>query len=271
MKRAGAAALVAAIALLCASCLSVETTVRVNPDGSGTVHQVFMMDREFLQMMQEFGSMGQSSNDDGDGAEEFDLIQEDDLRGAAEDMGEGVRFVSAVPMSTEAQQGYEAIYAFDDIENLRVNQNPSEKVPGDAPAGPEEAREYLTFDLQRGNPSVLTVRFPKDETKMDAAQDEAPENMDPSMAMMMRDFYKNMRIAVLLEVNGRIVSTDATYRTGNAITLVDMDFGKIVEDEERFTKLVQSQTETLEELKDLVKDVPGLKVETQERIEVRYR
>ncbi len=263
--------MVAAIALLCAGCLSVETTVRVNADGSGTVHQVFMMDREFLQMLQEFGSMGQGSDGKSDGTEKFDLIQEDDLRSAAEDMGEGVRFLSAVPMSTDAQDGYEAVYAFDNIEKLRVNQNPSEKVPGDTPAGPEEAREFLTFEFQRGNPNALTVRFPKDEADMEAARDDAPENMDPSMAMMMRDFYENMRIAVLLEVNGSIVSTDATYRSGNVITLLDMDFGKIVEDEERFTRLVQSQTETLEELKDLVQDVPGLQVETQERIVVRYR
>jgi hypothetical protein len=271
MKRAGVAALVAAVALLCTGCLSVETTVRVNADGGGTVHQVFMMNREFLQMMKEFGSMGQSSDDEADADDELDLIQEDELRRAAEEMGEGVRFLSAVPLSTDAQQGYEAVYAFENIEELRVNQNPSEKVPGDAPAGPEEAQEFVTFQLQRGNPNVLTVHFPQDETEVDARRDEAPEELDPSMAMMMRDFYENMRISLLLEVNGIIVSTDATYRSQNVITLLDMDFGKIVEDEERFMRLAQSRADTLEELKLLVQDVPGLKLEMQERIVVRYR
>ncbi len=87
----------------------------------------------------------------------------------------------------------------------------------------------------------------------------------------MRQFFQEMRIRLAVEVNGNIVDTDASYRDGSAVTLVDLDFGKLVQDEGLFRKVLASQPKTLEDMKSLDSGVPSLKVEPKDRLNVRFR
>ncbi len=52
---------------------------------------------------------------------------------------------------------------------------------------------------------------------------------------------------------------------------MEMDFGKLLEDENTFKELVTAQPKTLEASKELLKDKPGIKVELQDQIIIRFR
>ena len=67
------------------------------------------------------------------------------------------------------------------------------------------------------------------------------------------------------------METNASYVDGSTVTLMDIDFANILEDEEKFKELMSANPETVEEMKELVKDNPGIKVEIEEAIRIRFR
>ena len=74
-----------------------------------------------------------------------------------------------------------------------------------------------------------------------------------------------------VEVEGSIIDTNALYREGSRITIMELDFGKLLENEEQFQKLTRANPETLEETKELFKDIPGMKVELQDTLKITFR
>jgi hypothetical protein len=88
---------------------------------------------------------------------------------------------------------------------------------------------------------------------------------------MMKEFYRDMKIGLIIEVDGRITKTNASYHDDSQVTIMEMDFAKLLEDEERFRQLITSDPETIEEIKGIAEDVPGIKVETEEVITVEFR
>jgi hypothetical protein len=261
--------------LLLSSCLQVNTTVKVNTDGSGTVEERFLMSHTVVEMMAGFQSMGEgSSSDDKDN---LGLFDQEELASDAEKMGEGVRLSSVEPLDTSWGQGYLATYAFDDINKVRVNQNPGDNMPsGGSMMGEEqqETKEYITFSFRKGNPAVLEVMLPQEAQDPD---DEAEDQDMPSGgqgmddAQMMAQYLNDMRIQVQLVVNGRIVETNASYRDGNTVTLMDMDFEKILSDPDAFQKLNEMDADSLAEMRDVVESVPGIQVELKEKLSLRFR
>jgi len=72
-------------------------------------------------------------------------------------------------------------------------------------------------------------------------------------------------------VDGRITETNASYVEDSTVTLMDVDFAKILQDEEKFKELLEANPATIEEMKQLVQDNPGIKVEIEESIRIRFR
>jgi hypothetical protein len=259
----------AAIALL-SGCLQYETIITVESDGSGRLEQIFLMNHEILAMLE--GMASQSESGEGAEKEEFSLLDTEELEEQAQAMGEGVSLVSAEPMATDWGEGYVAVFEFRDISKLRVNQNPGEKVPDAGPSEGETQEENLTFEFERGNPSVLTVRFPSQEVEeQDEAEVGEAEMNTEGMDEMMRQFYTDMRILIALDIDGRIVSTNAGHRSGNRITLMDLDFNAILENPEATERLMNQQAQTIGDLQSLAAMVPGIQIETTDPVQVRFR
>jgi hypothetical protein len=63
-----------------AGCIEIETVVRVNPDGSGTITERLVMSNEIVQMISEMAPDGQPA----------ELLNEQELMDAAPGFGEGV-------------------------------------------------------------------------------------------------------------------------------------------------------------------------------------
>jgi hypothetical protein len=246
-------------------CLDMETVINVEKDGSGTVEQTFLMQKDMVMMMQ---SMSEEQN-----GGEFALLDREELENNAAGMGEGVTLVSAEPLEREGFQGYKAVYSFTDINELEVNQNPGGKVPDTGPEQEPEVEENLTFSFQRGTPSVLEVMFPKKEDL--TAQSEDSDGQERRMPgeeeiEMMKQIYEKMRVAIKLTVDGTIRKTNATYRDGSTLTLMEIEFGKLFEDRETIERLTEREPGSLEAMKSLVNEIPGIKVELNDTINVAF-
>ena len=272
----------AALALVLAGCFDSAILIKVNKDGSGTVEETVILSTAFTELVASFGA-GMSGEGDGQPEDpEQDLVDEEKLRAKAQAMGPGVELVSAEPVVTDSGSGFKALYRFEDINTLRVNQNPSDNVPA-PPSGGEEAEsteELLQFRLARGGTATLEILYPQELSEEQAEEDtgdpqgadEQPDmSADPEMMAMMKELYRGMRMRLAVEVNGSIVETNASYRDGSRVTLMDVDFGRLMDEGDKFDELMRAKPETVEEMKEVLQGVESIKVETAENIRIRFR
>jgi len=276
---------VAAVAAL-AGCIDVETLVKVKPDGSGTVEEKVLMKKELVAMMQ---NMGASMGATGETESGFSLLDRDELEKDAQAMGDGVTLISAEALSTDTGEGYLARFAFEDINALRLNQNPGDRAPseGGQGDGPEvgSKNETLIFSFTPGDEPVLIIQPPVEDTSGTADAKETTGKAGPEAAdaastadeaaqaqamMMMQQMFDGLRVAIHLEVEGEIIETNATHRDGSRVTLMEMDFSKLLQDPERFQAFVKSDPDSLEGAKELMKDLPGAKVDLNDEIKIRF-
>ena len=94
---------------------------------------------------------------------------------------------------------------------------------------------------------------------------------DPKAAEMMKELFKDMGVKVSLVIDGTIIKTNATYRNKSELTFMEMHFGKILENKEVFDKVSAAEPKTIEEIKGLVKDLPGLKIEMNNPVVVEFK
>ena len=202
---------------------------------------------------------------------------QEQLEEMARRMGPGVSPVSAEPLESGSAKGYKVVFRFTDINQVRLNQNPASGLSGSpmaAAAADPEAEESYTFRFTRGNPGVLQIIAPP-EPPQEAEEEADPQSMGQeereAMLEMMRLLYKDLRVRISVELPGSIVSSNASYRQGNRVTLVDLDLTRLLEDEARFRQLAMANPKTLQESKALLQNTPGIRVELKERVEVRFR
>lgn len=220
-------------------CMQVDTLIKVKPDGSGVIEETFLMNKAFVQqmrtMMEEMAKqMEQQMAEQADQQmpegkkedtpqkekepqkkpESFNIFNEKELKERASDLGEGVTYVSGSKIVTDDYEGYKVIYAFNDIQKIKINQNPGEKVPsGPQPESPDSKtkEEYITFIYTKGKPSELLIKLPAEKPKKkseDVPEDQtaAPTDDQQAEAMMaqMKGIFEGMKIAVAVEVEGEI-------------------------------------------------------------------
>jgi hypothetical protein len=275
-------------------CLQVDTLIKVKPDGSGTIEETFMMSKEVVQlmtgmmegMMEGMAEPGKEPSakqpEQKQAKDSFDLFDEAKLKQEAGAMGEGVTYVSGKKISTDTFEGYRAVYAFADINKLTLNQNPSDSVPSDpSESGSAKKAEYVAFHFTKGAPATLMVKLPDEKPlkKDDAAK--PAETPEPSaaeqqqeaemMLAQMKTMFKGMKIAMAIEVQGAVVQTNATHRDGSRITLMELDFGKLLEMPDKLVQFSQLQPETLEDAKKFMKDLPGIKAEMNKEVTIKFK
>ncbi len=255
----GAAVLVLMMGAL-SGCLTAETEIFVKKDGSGTVTETIMMKAEIVEMLANIR-----------GEEDYSLLNEEELTEKAGNMGPGVEFVGAEPAARGGFTGYTATYRFDNIENLRLNQNPGDDLPDEA-SDSGSVEEIVRFAFEPGNTGTLTILLPGPETEESgSAAVEVPEEEQQQFIEGFQSLYNDMKISMKVTVDGNITRTNAVFREGRSITLMEIDFSKIAGDPEKVRMLAQYQPETLEGLKKLMAEVPGMKAELKEEISVTFR
>ncbi|MCX7029522.1 MAG: hypothetical protein NTU62_05305 [Spirochaetes bacterium] len=271
-----ATALLAIVAL--AGCMDTSTKITVKPDGSGTIEKTIVLSSHLAEFAQSMGmKMDRASLEQG-------MLNEEGLRTEAAQMGTGVAFVSAQKITTAKGNGYRALYSFTDITKLKINRNPVGDVAmptggtgGGAASGgaggsggQQSVPEYLTFSFAKGTPAVLTIVEPKVQRSTTGAS-SGQAAADPAQLAALKPLYSDLRIALSIEVQGKITETNAAFVSGSTVTLMDMDFGVILADDATVKKLSALPTQSLAEVEALVKSLPGVKLDTQESVKIAFK
>lgn len=273
-------ALIVAAAVV-AGCMNISSTLTVGPDGSGTITERLTLNPQFAMMMQKMKQMGDST------ATSDQLFTEEEVREEA-DARPGMQIETVEVISGFDGEGYEAVYAFDNVNDINYNPSPDDALPDEAADeagdeggdGPFELLSAVDVSFSPGSPATLTLHMPRDTTEDGEAEEDAfslegPGDGDTSEQemQMVREMMKDAGINLSITIDGEIVETNATHRSGDTITLMDMDFGKVAEDSTAFYRLMRSEEESLspEAAIDSLNALPGMTIEPQETVTVRFR
>jgi len=217
----------AALAVLLSGCFHITSLLTVRPDGSATLRDEVVLSGFALMALQDAAEEG--------GEEAKEMFAREDVETRAAALGEGVRLVSLEP----ADDGYVAVYAVDDVRQLRYS-------TPDLPSNDAEADDNspigdgvdLSFAFEDGDPSTLRIVVPKPErAKPDAPEPdengmvEAEEDVDPAqqaqMMTMLRSFFGDARMTVQVAVDGDVVETNAAHVDGSTVTVFDLPFSAV--------------------------------------------
>ncbi len=301
MKRFFYAALSVLMVAFLSGCIQDSIVIHIKPDGSGTIEETALFSNSVLDIMDSFAvgmadagkQKGDQDNKDaarGDSEKELKKMRAEiiakmvkDAEKRAESFGAAVKFVSAKPAKTDTASGYTAVYAFQDINQVKVNQNPGDKVEGQK-AGKSDSlpkEEFLLFKFIKGSPARLIVTLPaqKDTAgEKQAAPDSAeagegkPDMQPDARAQeMMKNIFQDLKLKIALQFEGAIVNTNATFREGSTVTLIEMDFARIIGNPALFKQLSAANPQSIEEMKALFKSVEGLKFETNNPVTIEFK
>jgi len=222
-------ACVVATAALAAGCLQANTLVKVKADGSGTIEQTVFISQQAIGMLGAMGKMGEQKEDM---PTPDDFFNEAKFREAAGRLGPGVTFVSMQPLTAEGMKGVKATYSFSDITQVRVDQGQS--VPGmPGQEAQESGGQPITFQLQeQASGAAMTITMPQPGAGSQKAETppEQAQQIPPEMMGMMQMLLKGMKVRVAVEVEGKILKTDAAYHTDNTVTLFEVDMDTLMQD-----------------------------------------
>ncbi len=262
-------------AIFFSGCLQVKTTVNLNKVGSGTIEEIVMMKSEVINMMKEFAMSFDSTK-----SEEFNMFNETELTEKASNFGEGVKYLSGEKIIVDGYEGFKAVYSFSDINKIKLNPSPEDKIPfgddlGETENETELVDDLLKFDFKAGNPSTLVINFPKPQMKDEIQQDSAYTPIEDSTfteaaEQKMMEMFDGMKMALYVNFKDGIDETDASFVDSSKVTLMEIDFSEIIKNKEVFKKFQGTKPETMEEFKEVVGDLEGIKIEFKEQVTIKF-
>jgi hypothetical protein len=266
-------------AVLSTGCLTSDSIIVVQPDGSGTITNTILLKAATIELLNNVQAVSEAETGKKEksvaGVKE--LFSEAKMREATASMGEGVTFQSMEPMKTEGWEGVKVNYAFQDISKLKFNIR-SES----AMAMTESTPELMTFRFApagAASPAKLTIVMPLEKALKDRAQTTGPmpKKDDSAMTKVLMEQFKTMfdglRASVAVEVAGPIVKTNADYVSGSRVTLLAIDFNQLIAsgaDLEMFGAITDG-TMPLAEAREKLKATKGLSMQLEPVVNVEFR
>lgn len=265
-------------------CIDATSAILVKKDGSGFIVETVYMGKAAVDMMTGMmaGLGGQANATPGKIPLEIDKYKAKAIK-----MGEGVQYVSAKQVSkTDGSSGVKVTYSFEDVRKLKISQNPDAPSAGGPGMNVETSKsrddKKITFDFQPGNSPLLVIKMPPMEQNSPAGKEDkgnkGSQAQDAQGMAMMKAMLKDMRIRLMVKVDGNITKSNASYieasgteGSKNVITLLDMDIGKLLEMPEQMEKLkAMSEIKDVAAAKEAFKEIPNFKVETEEVINIQF-
>ena len=254
-------------ALALSSCFQHEMAITLNKDGSGTVVEESLMSAQMLAMLAQMAA--------GFGGEEgevpdptADLLSEEEAQKRAKELGEGVTLVKIEPVEVNGAKGARVTYAFKDINKLNADLGSGMNSMGASEEEGDEGKKEqpIGFAYQDGK---LTIKMPQPDQD---ANPEAAGEPDAQQMAMMKQIFADMKMAIKLVIAPGIADTNASHRDGDTITLMAIDFGKLVANPDNFKKLAATQNESdPAAMMAALKDIDGVKLETQPEVTVSLK
>ncbi|MDP7742459.1 MAG: hypothetical protein QGF67_13540 [Lentisphaeria bacterium] len=249
-------------------CMDVTMDIKVKKDGSGVLTQRVFMGGGMPGMMANMNDGGEAS-----------LYNIDDLKAAAEKIGEGVTFAGVVDITNKkGAKGFRASYNFPDITALNLQSSDE--------SGMGQMMEGMVFEFEGGETARLTINMPGNsedgggasgrssgEAGGDSDQDGDAMQMGAEMMAGMQQMFDGMRFWLRVRVDGAIVETNAQYvnKRKTGVTLMKMDIGEMVKNAELMEKLEGSDNSSPAAIKKVFGDVDFLRLEDQEKVVISFK
>jgi hypothetical protein len=246
-------------------CFQMGTVIHVRGDGSGTIDQRLVFSQAALSQLKQFAMLG--------GGKAFDPVSEEQARADAAKLGPGVTFVSSTAVNDDSGQGRASVYAFTDINQLRVNQQPS--APGGVSIraeGLDSNGPAITFKLTHlpdGN-AVMTIAVPQPNLPGGgtSAQTGTSNMPSPEQISMLKDMLSGARVTIVVEPAGTLVKTSSPFVDGQRVTLLDVNLDQVLKDETLLPRMQAAKT--ADDMKAILKDAPGLKINLEREITIEF-
>lgn len=240
------------------SCFELDSIVKVNKDGSGVVEESTLVSAQLKAMM--------AAGAQGGGEAKMDILPtKEKATEKAATLGEGVTLKSYEEIKTpDGREGVKITYAFTNVRTLKYT-------PGDGKSDADKSS--ITFGLEG---DTLTVNLPQEKAKSDAGDKpkaELPQDIEAQMAMM-KPMFAGMRFHFGLASSTGIASTDATHSDGNTVTLMEMNFDKLLEKPEgfkKFAEMMEKKDMTPQQAAEEFKGFDGIKIEGKEKITLKLK
>lgn len=259
--------LMAAVMLLSiclAGCIDEDVVVKVKPDGSGTVVERILIKSALFMKDASGKPISTPAKPLSDYAVTMKIAS----------YGGKVRLVSNQPVTDGGEVGYRAEFAFDDINQFKLPANPNAGIGGD----------FYTFHQTTGATTRLQVINSKDwlpkspEGKMPEER-QIPEEEKKAEADAIKKLTADMvkmldgaKISFRVEVEGKILQSNAQFQTDSGVDLMNMDFGLAAKSPD-FEKTMAIGTGSIKPTREdlLAVHVPGLHMELQKEIFIEYQ
>jgi hypothetical protein len=262
-----------------AACFRSDTVIHVKADGTGTIEQTNLANKEMLSMAA--GMAKSAAKEAGADASKTpsldnlgDLFDEAKIREQASTFGEGVRFVSSEPLAQDGLSGVKAVFAFEDVRLLNMSNGTGSR--GGAPT------PQMRFDLQRATDgsSTLRIRLPegaRPAATTDPAAATPPatpprQDIPPEALAMVRNMFKGARLSIDVEVEGAIVTTDAPARAGSRVTVFGLDVEQLLSDPAKFAALQGMKPGAdFATVRKALEGVPGVVMPATPTVSIQFR
>ena len=265
------APLLGLVLFLTAGCLENAMLVKVNPDGSGDITYRLFLSEPLLHALAtqaEFGDMEE--------AEARRALFQQMIEGIGPQLGEGIeRSRDSISSNARGWHGFEAVYAFDTIADVRLDSiNPlgSDADQQDTPGASSIGGRY-TFSFEPGAPAALGLHPIPD------APSGYPYDLDPTgpgdwQSLLGTDLSEELfraldglRITIYLAVSGEVQESNASFvsaRVPNVFTLLDLPFDRIAAHPEAFALVQRTGPDIAAILAEL--SIPEVRIEEPGKI-----
>jgi hypothetical protein len=251
-----------------AGCFQSSTIINVNADGSGTIDERMLLTGAALAQLRAFAAFGGGSGQD------VNPISEDQARAAATSMGSGVTYVSSTPITNGDAQGRAIVYAFTDINQVRISEQPP--APGGVTIRAQGVNtadgRAVTFALARqpdGNMLLrIVVPTPSAPPVDTAPPGGAGPRSSPQQIAMIKQVLAGAHFLIGVQPSGHLVRTSSPFVAGQRVTLLDLDFDEVTKDEAVASRL--QGVRSVDDAKAALKDVPGVKINFDPEITIEF-
>ena len=110
----------------------------------------------------------------------------------------------------------------------------------------------------------------KDEKEDEIKTEPESDSLKESDLSEIKFLLKDLSISMTVDVNGEIVESNADNRTGSEVTLFNLNFGELLNNTQKLKEL-QKSNYNLKELKEVMKDIPGIKIETNDPVVIKFK
>jgi hypothetical protein len=257
------------VASALSSCMTIDSLITVEPDGSGTVVDKVVLKAAAKQMFKQMSGGEDAGEDAGDATAE--MLDEEQYKERAKQLG--AEFVGVKKVAGD-DDGVEVTYKFSDI--TKVKFTPFEGGMGGGMGGlgedeEEEETEPVRFEFTPGSPATVKVKLPKDfhdlKSGAEGAGGGGEDEVGPEMMAMMAPMFKDMKMRVRMRFGKEIVKTNATVSQGNNVILMFVDFGKVVAAPGGLKKMMEMDGKDRES----INKTPGIKMELKDEFDVTFK